>query len=110
MAGPVTPLKHQLLLSVPNNPRTYATCVTNLRSIVAWQRTTPIDAYNNFASLTVVVGAQDHVLNNRSMLASTEQGQAKNKGVSVVKTERTNHFISLERPEVMQNLILMQQD
>ena len=110
MTGPVTPLKHQLLLSVPNNPRTYATCVTNLRSIVAWQRTTPIDAYNNFASLTVVMGAHDNVLNNCSMLASTENGQAVNKGVSLIKTERTNHFISLERPEVMQNLILMQQD
>jgi len=110
MTGPVTPLKHQLLLSVPNNPRTYATCVTNLRSIVAWQRTTPIDAYNNFASLTVVMGAHDHVLNNCSMLASTEKGQAINQGVSLIQTECTNHFISLERPEVMQNLILKQKN
>ncbi|MDC3249180.1 alpha/beta hydrolase [Porticoccaceae bacterium] len=101
MVGPVTPLKHQLLLSVANNPRTYATCVTNLRSIIAWQRTTPIEAYNNFSALTVIMGEHDHVLCNHSMLASTEKGQAVNKGVSIVKTERTNHFISLERPEVM---------
>jgi pimeloyl-ACP methyl ester carboxylesterase len=102
MAGPVTPLKQQLLPNVPNNPRTYATCVTNLRSIVAWQRTTPIDAYNNFSALTVIMGEHDHVLCNHSMLASIEKGQAINQGVSLVQTERTNHFISLEQPEVMQ--------
>jgi len=101
MVGPVTPLKQQLLPNVPNNPRTYATCVTNLRSIVAWQRTTPIDAYNNFSALTVIMGKHDHVLCNHSMLASVEKGQAINQGVSLVKTERTNHFISLEQPEVM---------
>jgi len=102
MVGPVTPLKQQLLPNVPNNPRTYATCVTNLRSIVAWQRTTPIDAYNNFSALTVIMGEHDHVLCNHSMLASIEKGQAINQGVSLVQTERTNHFISLEQPEVMQ--------
>lgn len=90
MTGPVTPLKHQLLLSVANNPRTYATCVTNLRSIIAWQRTTPIEAYNNFSALTVIMGEHDNVLSNHSMLASTKKGQAINTGVSLVKTERTN--------------------
>ena len=101
MVGPITPLKQQLLPNVPNNPRTYATCVTNLRSIVAWQRTTPIDVYNNFSVLTVIMGEHDHVLCNHSMLASVEKGQAINQGVSLVKTERTNHFISLEQPEVI---------
>ena len=109
MTGPVTPLKRQLLLSVPNIPRTYATCITNLRSIFSWQRSTPISAYNNFSALTVIMGQRDDVLSNSSMQASVENGQTINKGVSLVKTESTNHFISLERPEVMQNLVLKQQ-
>lgn len=101
MVGPVTPLKQQLLPNVANNPRTYATCVTNLRSIADWQRTAPIEAYNNFSALTVMMGERDHVLCNHSMLASIEKGQTINQGVSLVKTKRTNHFISLEKPEVI---------
>ena len=54
--------------------------------------------------MTVVLGARDSVLGNRTMLASAEQGQARNKGVTILKTENTNHFISLEQPETIQGI------
>ena len=104
MMRPTNALKTQLCLSCFSLPCRYDTCVTNVKSIVAWQRARHFDVYNNFASMTVVLGARDSVLDNRTMLASAEKGQARNKGVTILKTENTNHFISLEQPETIQGI------
>lgn len=35
------------------------------------------------------------------MLASAQQGQDLNSGLSILQTEGTNHFISLEQPDTI---------
>lgn len=98
---PTNALKAELLRSIFSTTRSYATCVINTQSIVAWQRNMGLEVYDNFPLLTVVVGEQDTTLDNHSMLASAEQGQARNSGLRIIKTEHTNHFISLEQPEMI---------
>ena len=98
---PTNALKAELLISIFSSTRSYATCVINAQSIVAWQRSMGLEAYDNFPLLTVVVGEQDTTLDNRSMLASAEQGLARNSGLRIIKTEHTNHFLSLEQPDTI---------
>lgn len=101
MMRPNNELKQKTLLHLYQAPKQYKTAVVNIRSITDWQRDTPISIFNNIKDVTVVVGARDSVLNLRSMISSAEQAQ----NVRVVKTEKTNHFVSLETPELMQELI-----
>ena len=101
MMRPTNTLKTQLCLSIFSNTRSYATCIANVKSIVTWQRSMEFDLYDNFPSLTIVVGKRDSSLDRRSMLASAAQGQRRNKGLSILETEGTNHFPSLEQPETI---------
>ena len=101
MMRPSNALKTHLCLSIFSTARSYATCVINAKSIVAWQRTMGFEVYDNFPLLTVVIGERDSSLDRRSMLASAEQGQARNSGLSILTTMGTNHFISLEQPETI---------
>jgi pimeloyl-ACP methyl ester carboxylesterase len=70
-----------------------------------WQRNRYHDLYKNFARITVVVGERDDVLDNPSMIASAEQGARVNSGVSVVLTEHSNHFVSLEQPHYLREIV-----
>jgi hypothetical protein len=81
--------------------RSYATCVTNVKSIVDWQRRTGFDVYCHFDSITVVLGERDSSLDKTSMHVSALQGEKQNKRLSILMTKGTNHFISLEQPETM---------
>ncbi|MFT7403691.1 alpha/beta hydrolase [Zhongshania sp.] len=101
MMRPTTTLKTDLCLSVFSVSRSYATCVANVRSIFAWQRSTQFDVYENYKFLTVVLGERDTTLDLKSMKASALQGQQRNSGLSILQTEGTNHFVSLERPELI---------
>jgi pimeloyl-ACP methyl ester carboxylesterase len=101
MMCPTTPLKTHICSSIFSVSRSYASCVTNVKSIVYWQRTTAYEVYRNFPSLIVVIGARDSSLDRRSMLASAKQGQNLNSGLSILQTEHTNHFISLEQPDTI---------
>jgi hypothetical protein len=105
MMQPNNELKTRLCLSIFTTPRNYAVCVTNFRSIVRWQRETGFDAYENFATINVIIGARDSVLSRQSMLASANAGQALNGGVSIIQTSNTNHFISLEKPQDILRLL-----
>jgi hypothetical protein len=101
MMRPTNALKTHLCLSIFSVSRSYATCVRNVQSIVTWQRTMGFDVYDNFPSLTLVIGERDDSLDRPSMLASAEQGQTRNRGLSILKTIGTNHFISLEQPNTI---------
>jgi hypothetical protein len=57
------------------------------------------EVYDNFPLLTVIVGERDTTLDGPSMLASAEQGQARNSSLRIIKTVNTNHFICLEQPD-----------
>jgi len=101
MMRPTTTLKTHICRSIFSVSRKYATCVTNAKSIVNWQRATGFELYRNFPSLVIVIGARDSSLDKRSMLASAQQGKKLNNGLSILQTEDTNHFISLEQPDTI---------
>lgn len=99
MMRPTNPLKNNLCQSIFSTSGCYNTCIANVRSIYTWQRTTGFEVYNNYPAITVLLGERDSVLDNKSMLASAEQGQARNSGLSIFRTKDTNHLISLEQPD-----------
>ncbi len=101
MMQPHNDLKVQICRSIYTNPRSYSTCITNVKSIRNWQRAHSAEIYKNFDRVTVVMGAVDHVLDNPSMLASAEAGMAHNAGVAILRTEGTNHFPALEQPQYL---------
>ncbi|MFT6052664.1 MAG: pimeloyl-ACP methyl ester carboxylesterase [Halioglobus sp.] len=101
MMRPTNALKTHLCLSIFSVSRSYATCVTNVKSIVDWQRRTGFDVYCHFDSITVVLGERDSSLDKTSMHVSALQGEKQNKRLSILMTKGTNHFISLEQPETM---------
>jgi pimeloyl-ACP methyl ester carboxylesterase len=104
MMRPTNDLKTELCLSVYSNARHYSTCVANVRSLVLWQKTHDYTLYSNYRKVVVLLGARDDVLDNASMLASAKAGSEVNPGVSIVQTQNTNHFISLEQPHYLWNL------
>ena len=104
MMRPTNSLKTELCQSLYSVAKNYRTCVANVRSIHRWQRQTSDDVYTNYARIVVVAGERDDVLDNASLLASAERGRALNRGVQILRTEKTNHFISLERPEYLRQL------
>ena len=104
MMQPTNTLKTHLCLSIFSTTRSYATCVNNIQSIFSWQQKMGFNLYDNFPALTVVVGERDNSLDRPSMLASAEQGQMRNSGLSILKTIGTNHFISLEQPDTIRTI------
>ncbi len=98
MMQPTNALKTGICLSVYSNARHYSTCVANVRSLVRWQRETGHEVYTHYPEVYVVMGERDDVLDNPSMRASAEAGAALNPGVSIVATQHTNHFVTLEAP------------
>jgi len=105
MMRPTNPLKTKTVQTIYSTARNYGTCVTNVQSIVQWQANAPMEVYENFRQLTVVIGARDDVLDNPSMLESAREGARRNAGVSVLQTENTNHFVTLEEPHYIKTLL-----
>ena len=104
MMRPTNELKTELCLGVYTSARNYSTCVTNVRSIRDWQRDTDYSVYDHYPHITVVVGERDDVLDNASMIASAEAGARRNHGLKILRTEQTNHFVTLERPEYLRQI------
>jgi len=98
---PTNALKTEILMSIFSTTRSYDTGVKNVQSIFTWQRTMGFEVYDNFPLMNVVIGESDTTLDGLSMLASAEQGQARNSGLSIIKTIGTNHFISLEQQDTI---------
>ena len=105
MMKPHTPRKVELCMGIYYHPIRYTTCVTNVRSIRNWQRTVSDTVYENYERLDIVVGERDDVLDNHSMVASAERAEVINDGANILRTENTNHFITLERPEYIIGLL-----
>lgn len=105
MMKPTTAIKTHLLKSIFCNTRSYATCVENARNIADWQQQHFYDLYLNYNTITVLIGERDDVLSVSTMKASAVQGNKLNPQVTVVETTQTNHFISLERPEIIAHAI-----
>lgn len=105
MMKPTTPRKTELCMGIYHHPMRYKTCVTNVRSIRNWQRTTDDAVYENYERLDIVIGERDDVLDNKSMMASAERAEVVNEGANILRTENTNHFVTLERPEYITGLL-----
>ncbi|MFT4613579.1 MAG: pimeloyl-ACP methyl ester carboxylesterase [Bacteroidia bacterium] len=105
MMRPTNDLKTALCQGIYSNARNYKTCVVNVQSIVLWQAQTSHDVYRNFPKITAVIGKRDDVLDNPTMIASAEVGAGLNRGMNILRTEKTNHFPSLEEPHYLRSLI-----
>jgi len=105
MMQPTNDVKTALMKTLFEHPRDYATCVVNVSDIGQWQRQQPYALYQNFEQITVLVGERDDVLSTRTMTASAEHGAKLNQGLAIVQTTGTNHFISLEKPGVVQQAL-----
>lgn len=101
MMNPTNGRKTGLLKTIFCNTKDYATAIANVVDISEWQRTQPHELYDNYRSITVLVGERDDVLSTKTMTASATEGRARNPGVRIVQTTQTNHFITLERPELV---------
>ena len=104
MMNPTTPLKTELCRSVFCTARNYYTCVRNFQSIVSWQREINFDVYKNFDDITILLGERETSVDRPTQLESAKAGQARIKGLSIIETIGTNHFISLEQPETILGL------
>lgn len=93
-----TPYKATLVAAVPFTPKQYSTAAVQAQDIMDWQAATGYDYYDNHSKVTLYVGERDHVLSRSAMLASAAQSSR----VAVVETTATDHFVSLERPELIQ--------
>lgn len=105
MMNPTNERKTDLLETLFCNTKDYATAITNVVDISEWQRTQSHDVYENYHSITILIGERDDVLSTRTMTASATEGQTRNAGVRIVQTKKTNHFISLERPELVHDAL-----
>lgn len=105
MMDPTTPRKTELCMAIYHHPMRYRTCLVNVRSIRNWQRKTDDSVYDNYERIDIVIGERDDVLDNASMIASAERAEVANEGANILRTEKTNHFISLERPEYITGLL-----
>lgn len=104
MMQPCSPLKLEVCSAIYTNPRHYSTCIVNARSIRQWQAVNDEQLFRNFAHIDVVLGERDDVLDNPSMLSSAQRGRACNAAVNIVRTDDSNHFPTLEQPDILRNL------
>jgi pimeloyl-ACP methyl ester carboxylesterase len=102
---PTNAHKTDICLSVFSNAKHYLTNVTNMRDIQHWQRTVGDDVYAHYSQITVVVGERDDVLDNTTIIASAERGQQLNPGITLLQTANTNHFVTLEQPQYLLDLV-----
>lgn len=91
--------KDRIVRAVPFTPRQYSTAETNSRNIIEWQAGTDHELYENYRRTTLVVGERDGVLCRQAMLDSA----ARSGHVEVIETTGTDHFISLEAPEIIRS-------
>lgn len=98
---PLTPRKRELLAGLMHNPKTFTTILENAHNMNEWWDHAELSLYDKVAKGTILIGAEDKVLDVRSMTASAE---ASHKNINVVITEGTTHFISLEAPRYAREL------
>ena len=92
-----TPAKEKNVTAIPFTPRQYATAVINSADIIDWQASASYESYDHFKKVTLFVGQRDSVLWRAAMIKSAEKSDA----VTVIETSGTDHFISLEKPDLI---------
>lgn len=95
-----TVYKNKLVAAFPYVPKQYATVVLQVADIMEWQLKSDVSYYEHFAAVCLITGERDQVLWRKAMLASARQSAK----VQVIETHGTDHFPSLEKPEVVSAL------
>ena len=90
-------LKNRIVAAIPFTPRQYATAETNSRNIIEWHANSDYACYENYKHTTLFVGERDGVLCREAMVESARHSGK----VEVIETSGTDHFISLETPDVI---------
>lgn len=98
---PHTDIKQHLISQVFGNPKQLHITVTNINSIDQWAENTGYGTYDAFTDITVLVPVKDIVLDRDIML----QSATARPHVKVKEVENADHFISLERPEFVRQLV-----
>jgi len=91
--------KEKIVAAIPFTPKQYSTAVTNNANIIEWHANSGYEYYNNYRRISLLVGQRDSVLWREAMLKSAAQAER----VEVIETEGTDHFISLEKPELVRD-------
>ena len=92
-----TSYKNKLVAAIPYVPKQYATVAVQCADIMEWQVKSDITYYENFADVWLITGERDHVLWRQAMLDSARQSAK----VRITETVGTDHFPSLEKPNVV---------
>jgi len=96
-----TPSKEKIVACIPFTPKQYSTSVTNNANIIDWHANSGYEYYDNYQRISLLVGQRDSVLWREAMLKSAAQAER----VEVIETQGTDHFISLEKPKLVQDLL-----
>jgi len=94
-------IKEKIVASIPFTPKQYSTAMTNNANIIDWHANSGYEYYDNYQRISLLVGQRDNVLWREAMLKSAAQAER----VEVIETQGTDHFISLEKPELVQDLL-----
>lgn len=97
-----TPTKDNIVANIPFTPKQYSTALTNNANIIDWHANTGYSYYDNFQRISLITGQRDSVLWLNAMLKSAAHAER----VNVIKTEGTDHFISLEKPDIVRQFML----
>jgi hypothetical protein len=105
MMQPTNDLKTRIIMQSFRSPKYYWVCVKNARNIAQWQARHSYALYENFHRIFVLQGERDEILVNTAIEASAMEGQKLNGMLSIQKTCNTNHFISLEQPHYILDIL-----
>lgn len=102
---PTNSLKIQVMMTNFKSPKHYWVYVANINNITNWQECQTYSLYEKFQFVFIVQGERDDVLDNMAIEASALEGAKLNSGLQVVKTQNTNHFVSLEQAHYILDII-----
>jgi pimeloyl-ACP methyl ester carboxylesterase len=105
MMNPTNRLKNSIMMGNLRSPKFYWVYLTNVINITTWQEEQTYTLYQNFHRVILLQGERDDVLVNKTMEASALEGEKLNDQVRIVKTKNTNHFITLEQPKYIKEVI-----
>lgn len=98
---PHTDVKAHILSQYFGNPKQYHITVTNIKNIDQWITHTDYSVFDSFSNVIALIPEKDIVLDRNAMLHSAMQSD----NVKIKMAARTDHFISLERPELIRQTV-----
>lgn len=100
--GPQNERKTKLLKNLFSNPSSPKVLLNNIASMLDWPVENKTELFEKIKSGYILVGSSDSILSIKKMLNSAN----KNTGnMKIIKTENSSHFISLDIPEKVREII-----